>query len=552
MPFYRALLTLLCLPSIIDAQLRADELFALDKLVAVDIEMEEADWEKLRRQARTFTAALRRERGKRPYTYFKGHVTINGVRIENVGIRKKGFIGSLDNNRPSLKIKFAEYVEQAPVAGLNRLTLNNNKQDRSLACQVLAYKTFAAAGCPAPRCNLAKVSVNGRALGIYANVEAVKRPFLKRAFGNDTGDLFEGTATDLHRDEIDRLSQKSKSADLERLTQLATTLADKDAKLATIEKLVDVEAFVRFWATESLIAFWDGYALNQNNYFIYRNPKNDKYHFIPWGTDAAFTNQMPVPPFMIKYKPMHHHAVLPNRLNRFAAVQELYRKTMEELLDKVWNAEQIDADLTRIETLVADHLHESQRDCPRALKGIRSFVRARPRVIKRGMRRWPIKLRDGPRRSYYTKDLGTAEATFSTKWGNGSDSKVDFTLRLDGKSVELETVSAKAEWSAFPPPDGGPRPPTVVFTGKRKSDGMQLHFAIGFNRSDFRPTVGEPLPVMGVMVEGALGWLNPKAYRMLSGSMNLEVAGTEDGAPVRGRVKFGVAKIFGGESPPWR
>src|SRR5690606_32903219 len=104
---------------------------------------------------------------------------IDGVTIDSVAIRKKGFIGSLDEQRPSLKVKFDEYIEQDPIAGLDRLTLNNNKQDESQVSQYLTYRLFNAAGVPAPRCNFARVTVNGEYLGIYSNVESIRRPFLE-------------------------------------------------------------------------------------------------------------------------------------------------------------------------------------------------------------------------------------------------------------------------------------------------------------------------------------------------------------------------------------
>ncbi len=87
-----------------------------------------------------------------PFTYFQGDITIEEVTIKSVGIRKKGFIGSLDDRFPSLKIKFDEFVDQKPIADVDVLTLNNNKQDSSLVSQTLAYELFNAAGVHAPRC----------------------------------------------------------------------------------------------------------------------------------------------------------------------------------------------------------------------------------------------------------------------------------------------------------------------------------------------------------------------------------------------------------------
>ena len=65
---------------------------------------------------------------------------------------------------------FNEFVEQSPIPGLDRLTLNNNKQDTALVSQVLTYRVFREAGLHAPRCCLVRVIVNGEDLGVYSNV----------------------------------------------------------------------------------------------------------------------------------------------------------------------------------------------------------------------------------------------------------------------------------------------------------------------------------------------------------------------------------------------
>src|SRR5690606_12426430 len=98
-------------------------------------------------------------------TYFPARVTIDGAVIDNVGVRKKGFLGSLLMGRPSLKLRLDELVPGQRHAGLDRLTLNNNRQDGSRIRQCLAYARFRAAGVPAPRCNFARVTVNGESLG---------------------------------------------------------------------------------------------------------------------------------------------------------------------------------------------------------------------------------------------------------------------------------------------------------------------------------------------------------------------------------------------------
>ena len=52
--------------------------------------------------------------------------------MEHVGIRKKGFAGSMNSEKPSLKIKLDKYNKSAVLPfGVERITLNNNVQDPS-------------------------------------------------------------------------------------------------------------------------------------------------------------------------------------------------------------------------------------------------------------------------------------------------------------------------------------------------------------------------------------------------------------------------------------
>ena len=123
-----------------------EEIYDSSKLLDVKITLSDADWDTIRVQTRSMAQALGEERrtGKAPtpFSYVMGDVSINGVEFKSVGIRKKGFIGSLDDHRPSLKVKFNHTDANAKVAGLTQLTLNNNKQDGALVSQTMAYALF--------------------------------------------------------------------------------------------------------------------------------------------------------------------------------------------------------------------------------------------------------------------------------------------------------------------------------------------------------------------------------------------------------------------------
>ena len=176
------------------------DLFPSDRVLDIRLEVAEEDWDTIRYQIRTIGAALGEARKSapppRPYSYVKARAWIDGVSLGDVGIRKKGFIGSQSSTRPSLKLKLNYIDKDQSIAGLTTLTLNNNRQDRTQLSQFLGYRFFNAAGSPAPRCAYAKVTINGENLGVYSHVETPGKPLLRRGFGDGTGTLYEGTVAD--------------------------------------------------------------------------------------------------------------------------------------------------------------------------------------------------------------------------------------------------------------------------------------------------------------------------------------------------------------------
>jgi spore coat protein CotH len=533
-----------------EKKLSANKLFDPNQIVDIKIEVPQKDWDTIRRQSRSFAESLTKKTAASPFTYVKCDITIDGVTIKDVGIRKKGFIGSLDENRPSLKIKFDHYQGQTPVDGLDRLTLNNNKQDPSRINQYLAYKLFNESGTAAPRCNFAKVTVNGKPLGIYSNVESVKEPFLKNRFADGTGGLFEGTVTDFFDDFVRKFEKKNQSADYKSIAQITEILAQEQVDLAALNKLVDIDAFVKFWAMESLIGFWDGYCNNQNNFFIYQKPANGKYYFIPWGIDSAFTKTMPLPPYRVRPRSVHSQSILANRLYRIAKIRKQYEQTLMDFLEKHWDEEKLAAELDRVESMLKDDILEQNRRFERDVRRIRSFVKTRRKEILKEFADGPPELKTRERRPSYFAPIGKATISFSTKWYDKTPRKVmelgkiEIDLELDGQPVEFEQVGVYAEPSKIPVP-GGKQPPAIVIVGKRKSDGKRLTLGTGTSIEQFRPGK-KPVPVGGLFFEGFRFGANGE-FQMIGGDVVLDAAEMKNGSPVSGKMKVNIVKMQGGK-----
>ena len=350
-------------------ELTLDDIFPTDRVIDVQITVSEKDWNTIRYQSRDFVSALNEKRQfgplDHPYTYVDASVSIDGMVFPKVGLRKKGFIGSQSHTRPSLKIRLNHVDKEGGIEGLTNLTLNNNKQDISQVSQFMGYALFNAIGSPAPRCAYAKVTVNGKSLGIYSHVETVRKPLLKRAFGNDDGPLYEGTVVDFNEEWENSFEHKRGDDTLgrEKIIALIDVLADDQVTEAAIGELVDLDSFYRFWATESLLGFWDGYSGNGNNYFIYLNPDTGKFQFLPWGADSLFTNfkmdfrRNTQGPISVKTQ-----GLIAYRLYQLEAGSERYAKTMMELLKSHWNEEELFTELDRIAAMIQSYLLPEQRE----------------------------------------------------------------------------------------------------------------------------------------------------------------------------------------------
>ena len=365
--------TFLCLGTAVHnskaKELTLDDIFPSDRVIDVQITVSQRDWDTIRYQSRNFFEALNEGRQftppEHPYTYVEASVSIDGVMFPKVGIRKKGFIGSQSNTRPSLKIKLNHIDKQADIEGLKNLTLNNNLQDVAQLSQFMGYALFNAAGSPAPRCAYAKVTLNGKNLGIYSHVETLRKPLLKRAFGNNNGPLYEGTVVDFHSEWENGFEHKrgNDTKGREKILTLINTLANDKVTEEAIGELVDLESFYRFWAIEGLLGFWDGYSGNNNNFFIYLNPDTNKFHFIPWGADSLFMKfgwldfqRTPGAPFSVKTQGLIAH-----KLYQLESGRERYKQTMMDLLENHWNEISLLAEVDRISEMIAPHLSHEQR-----------------------------------------------------------------------------------------------------------------------------------------------------------------------------------------------
>lgn len=331
----------------------SDVNFVIDEPLEVSIEVDEDDWDTLRNEGRGLALTLSgcSDLVDYAYTEVPAHITIEGQRIEDVVIRKKGLLGSLSSHRPSLRVELSDPPHaDRQYRGLSRLTLNNNLQDPTNAHQCVTYALFEQAGIAAPRCGLARVSVNGEELPTYTHVEPVKKAFLERVFGDDSGNLYESVAaSEFTPERVEYFQLKTNEmqddrSDLDRVVQALQ--ADDDALTDALSEVFDLDELITFWAMEVLTGHADGLTGNRNNTFLYHHPGDDRFHPIPWGTDGAFAAAAVGGGEHLRS--VFATSLISSRMYGVPSLRARFHTRLRELLDTVWDEDAIEMQIDQI------------------------------------------------------------------------------------------------------------------------------------------------------------------------------------------------------------
>ncbi|HJN77328.1 MAG TPA: CotH kinase family protein [Myxococcota bacterium] len=426
-----------------------------DHVIEVEIEMSEADFEEMRNQARNIFDILAGEDCMdepfaHPYTWFEADVTLDGDLMESVAIRKKGLIGSQESTRPGIKLDLDDIVSGQRWHEVEHLTLNNTRQDPSRLKTCMALEIYEAAGVPASRCNFAHVVVNGEDLGLYSNIEPVKRQLLRREFGDGDGHLYEGTLSDFREGWTDTFEDEWGGSDRADLAAVVAALeADDDEVLAELDEVVDVDAFLRAWATEVLIGHWDSYTANTNNFYVYADPDDgDRFHFIPWGVDAVLEGEQPFG----AYSPtsVTGESMLAWRIYNTAEGQDRYFEALDGLLETTWDESHWATRLDEMEALTKPYLSDYEDKSLRrqTIQNMGDFITSRRGHIEDELASGPPTIDDSLREAICLAEQGRFDVTFDTTWGSyGTENTFaygsgSFEVTLYGEEMPVEFMSA--------------------------------------------------------------------------------------------------------------
>jgi hypothetical protein len=229
----------------------------------------------------------------------------HGQTLDYVGVRYKGNSSSGPDSphKRGFLITFSEFKKGQRFLGLRHVALDNGIQFGGLFSERLITDALRGLGVKASRCNYARVYLNGRYAGVYVNVERIDKSFLKRHFGAEQGVLFKvdegGPGADLRYLGSDpaiyrksfKLHLGNEAEAYEDLLEFMRAVDSPTREQADLHKSLDVEAFLNTTAVMLFAGAFDQYTgWGPHNYYLYRNPTDQRWTYIPWDLDVGFAD----------------------------------------------------------------------------------------------------------------------------------------------------------------------------------------------------------------------------------------------------------------------
>lgn len=228
-----------------------------------------------------------------PTAWVHGDIEIDGTAIADVGVRLKGR-GSFQplDNKPSLRVELDRWIDGQEYDGLDELVLNNMAVDPSRLRERLAYGVYRDLGVPAARAAHATLELGGEPYGLYSLVESVDGRFLERWFRSADGPLYELGGVEFTIDQIASFDHDGGPDDPSGLIAIADALAVPGVRLYDLDEILDVDAFIRYFAVSAAIGQFDAYpwSFPGDDLYVYIDPKDGRARFAAHGADETFSD----------------------------------------------------------------------------------------------------------------------------------------------------------------------------------------------------------------------------------------------------------------------
>lgn len=246
--------------------------------------------------------------------WIEATITFNNESWEHVGIRYKGNSSlksswSAGNHKLPFKLDFDQFediyseTQDQRFYGFKQLSFASNFFDSSYLHELIAADVFRDAGVPSAQTAFYAVYFDcGEGpvyYGLYTAVEVVDDTVIETQFSDDSGNVYKpsGTAATFAEGTFNTASMDLETnlddADYSDIEALYATLhaddriSDPEKWRNELEEVFDVDGFLRWLATNTLIQNWDTYGGMSHNFYLYHDPESDRLVWIPWDNNEA-------------------------------------------------------------------------------------------------------------------------------------------------------------------------------------------------------------------------------------------------------------------------
>ncbi len=234
------------------------------------------------------------------------NVMIDGLAADSIGVRQKGFAShfSVVGDKKSIKLDFNKFVSGKKYDGLKKINLNNGAGDPAIQRDKLCYDIMNNAGVNAPRTSYAKVFINDTYWGLYVLVEQIDKTFLNDNFDNPEGNLFKnignsfldwlGTDTSEYQNIFELKTDHEEDAWIDFVDLMETINQTTDAEFAEkIDDVFNVDLYLKTLTIDVATSNWDSYLQHGRNFYLYQDPENKKFNWMPWDYNFALGGTFP-------------------------------------------------------------------------------------------------------------------------------------------------------------------------------------------------------------------------------------------------------------------
>jgi len=222
--------------------------------------------------------------------------------VDSVAVRIRGNT-SRDSQKKSFKIDFEHYIPGREFYGVDKLNINGEHNDPSIIRAKLAWDFFNEIGVVSARAAHVALYINEVYYGLYVSIEHYDREFLKKNFDDPDGNLWKCLwSSDLNirgnglPEDYDPLISGQRGYNLQtnedvndfsklaNLIDVINNTSDFQFPIE-LEQIMNVNSFFKVMAMDVILGSWDDYWSLTNNYYLYHEPTQDKFHFIPYDYD---------------------------------------------------------------------------------------------------------------------------------------------------------------------------------------------------------------------------------------------------------------------------